>query len=394
MIIQALPLGYVGIANPAWESTQQALGYAVVGSIGIDTGAGLLALTQYLATSAILVVTMAVTLNRSRADRVLLALLASSTIICLPIAETLSRLDIPAGTLFDDLQAVRNVGAIGVLLAITTGIRAFERRQTSRAFSKSNYILSLGSGIVSLAVCGSALAMHWTANLGFSLLLAVTVLLAMTLIRRFEIGDWGTAAIAAIVITTSVAAIWIQNGGRPLDLMLAYSDNDTLVSNTKRVLADAPWSGSGGRSFETLANIYREPGDPPGPAIASNAAAKVAIELGRPMLWLAVVLTLFTIAALLKGALRRGREFILPRFGRILPCFASDQGVWRCRYFCSGRFDHRRRHGRFITRPAPRSNHCLAVQRFHAASSTVFQAQEGAAASPQRRLFLTATPRI
>jgi hypothetical protein len=46
MVIQVLPLGYVNVANPIWESTQQALGHAIVGSIGIDTGAGLLGLIQ------------------------------------------------------------------------------------------------------------------------------------------------------------------------------------------------------------------------------------------------------------------------------------------------------------------------------------------------------------
>src|ERR1700730_7481090 len=92
MIIQLLPLGYVGIANPVWESTQQTLGYAVAGSIGIDTGAGLLGLIQYIAIAAILFVTMAVTLDRSRADGVLFALMIATTVVC--FADLLSQLGI------------------------------------------------------------------------------------------------------------------------------------------------------------------------------------------------------------------------------------------------------------------------------------------------------------
>ena len=49
VIIQLLPLGNIGVANPVWQSTRQALVYAIVGSIGVDTGAGLLGLTQYAA---------------------------------------------------------------------------------------------------------------------------------------------------------------------------------------------------------------------------------------------------------------------------------------------------------------------------------------------------------
>ena len=64
MIVQLLPLGYVNLANSIWESTQQALGRPIVGSIGIDTGAGLLGLIQYTSAIAIIFVTMAVTRDR------------------------------------------------------------------------------------------------------------------------------------------------------------------------------------------------------------------------------------------------------------------------------------------------------------------------------------------
>ena len=60
---------------------------AIVGSFGIDTDAGLLGLIQYISAIAILLVTMGVTRDRSRADGVLFALTTATTIICLPIAE-------------------------------------------------------------------------------------------------------------------------------------------------------------------------------------------------------------------------------------------------------------------------------------------------------------------
>jgi len=46
MIIQLLPFGYIGLANPVWESTGQALAHAIAGSIGVDIGAGLLGLNN------------------------------------------------------------------------------------------------------------------------------------------------------------------------------------------------------------------------------------------------------------------------------------------------------------------------------------------------------------
>jgi hypothetical protein len=165
MIIQLLPLGYIGLANPVWETTGQALAHAIVGSIGVDTGAGLLGLIQYAAVLAILLVTVAVTRDPSRADRVLFALMIATTVICLSVVEPLSRLKLFISPHED---AVRNVGILGVLLAVTAVIRAFERWQLSRGFSKSKLIFSIAFGTASIAVCGSALAIRWTGNVELS----------------------------------------------------------------------------------------------------------------------------------------------------------------------------------------------------------------------------------
>jgi len=313
MIVQLLPLGYIGVANPIWQSTQQALGFAIAGSVGIDTGAGLLGLIQNISVLAILLVTMAATRDRSRADGVLFALMLAACIICLPVAELLSRLDIlwPASL---DVGVARNAGILGVLLAVTATIRAFERWQSSRGFSKSNLILSLAMSTASLAICASALALRWTSNVEFSLVFSVTILLAIVVIRRFDIDIWGTAAIAAIVLTVSVSIVWIQDGRLAADLMTRYSDDTAAVPITQRILADTPWFGTGSGSFQALANVYRQPSEAP-VLTASTAAAKIAIELGPPVLWIVVAATLFATAVLLRGALKRGRDSFYPALG-------------------------------------------------------------------------------
>jgi len=314
MIVQLLPLGYIGIANPVWQSTQQALGFAIAGSIGIDTGAGLLGLIQYIVVLAILLVTMAVTRDRSRADGVLFALMLAASIICLPVAELLSRRDIVwAASL--EVGVVRNAGILGVLLAVTATIRAFERWQSARSLSKSNLIFSLAASTASLAICASALALRWTSNVEFSLVFSLTVLLAIVAIRRFELDIWGAAAIAAIVLTVSVSIVWIQYGRRAADLMTAYSDDTALVALTQRILADTPWFGTGPGSFQILANVYRQPSDEMPIVTASTAAAKIAIELGPPVVWMVVAATLLATAVLLRGALKRGRDSFYPALG-------------------------------------------------------------------------------
>ena len=143
---------------------------------------------------------------------------------------------------------------------------------------------------------------------------SVTILLAIVVIRRFDIDIWGTAAIAAIVLTVSVSIVWIQYGHRAADLMTAYSDDTALVAITQRILADTPWSGSGAGSFQALANVYRQPSEA-SVVTASTAAAKIAIELGPPLAWMIVAVILLATAVLLRGALRRGRDSFYPALG-------------------------------------------------------------------------------
>jgi hypothetical protein len=55
---------------------------------------------------------------------VLFAPMTATTVICLSVAEPLSRLKLFTSPHED---AIRNVGILGVLLAVTAVIRAFER---------------------------------------------------------------------------------------------------------------------------------------------------------------------------------------------------------------------------------------------------------------------------
>jgi hypothetical protein len=312
MFVQLLPLGYIGLANPVWESTQRALGFAIAGSIAIDTGAGLLGLIQYVAALAIVLVTMAVARNRSRADRVLFALLIATTILCLPVAELLSRLEIVSLASLD-VGVMRNAGILGALLAVTAIIRVVERWQSSR--SLSNLVFSLAAGTASLALCAGVLALKRTSNVEFSLVFSVTVLLAILVIQRLELDIWGAAALAAIIITVSVSIVWIRYGGRAADLMTIFSDDTAALTITQRMLADAPWFGSGAGSFQILATVYRQPSDETPIVAASSAAAKIAIELGPPVLWMIVAAILLATAMLLRGALKRGRDSFYPALG-------------------------------------------------------------------------------
>src|SRR5450631_1976015 len=85
MLVQVLPLKTVGLANPIWESAAAALGRPLAGSISIDPGATLISLARYLSAAAIAFVAAAVAIDRRRAEWVLFALTAATTLIALMV---------------------------------------------------------------------------------------------------------------------------------------------------------------------------------------------------------------------------------------------------------------------------------------------------------------------
>ena len=150
--------------------------------------------------------------------------------------------------------------------------------------------------------------------LAFALVFAIGVVLAVALIGRLAISMWGAIAIAAMAVTLGLSAVWIRFGGAASDLAVAFADDPTSATLTKAILADSPWYGSGPRSFENLVNLYQQPANLP-VTTPSSAGAKIAIELGRPMLWIAIGATLLGIVALVRAALRRGRNSFYPALG-------------------------------------------------------------------------------
>ena len=81
MIMQVLPLRVD--AHPIWKSAEAALGQPLAGAISVDLGASVIALGQYLSITAAAFLSAAVAVDRQRAEWLLFALAAASTLIAL-----------------------------------------------------------------------------------------------------------------------------------------------------------------------------------------------------------------------------------------------------------------------------------------------------------------------
>jgi hypothetical protein len=93
------------------------------------------------------------------------------------------------------------------------------------------------------------------------------------------------------------------------------------------MLSDAKWGGSGAGSFEALLPIYRDTADS---LEIPTAAAIIAIEMGRPFLWICVIVALMGASTLFRRALLRGRDYVYSSAGAgciialLISLFAND----------------------------------------------------------------------
>jgi hypothetical protein len=110
-----------------------------------------------------------------------------------------------------------------------------------------------------------------------------------------------------------VAAVGIAAGGADArgDPFLRFAVDEALPA-IERMLADAGMAGSSGGTFSALLPIYGTAADIATGAQAPTAAAAAAIEFGRPMWGLLVVIAVAIAGALFRAAMQRGRDWCYP----------------------------------------------------------------------------------
>jgi hypothetical protein len=316
VIVQVLPLGV--FAHPIWKSAEAALKHPIAGTISVDPGASVVAFGQYLSLTAVTFLSAAVAVDRQRAEWILFALTGAVTLIAL--IAMLHDLLFP-GTLlpaFVRAQAVDCAG-IGTIIAGAACIRTIERYETRHSSPQRSLPalrLTFVACSVALAICGAVLIVRATPEVLFATGYGLLALVCMMIIRRFRLGLWLAAGIAAsaLGVATMLAAAHLEKRAS-VTLVFAAAPSASLPALSERVLDDAPLVGTGAATFAAVAPIYREIDDPPPGSVAATAAATFAIELGAPMLWLTVAATVAFIITLLRASLQRGRDSFYPAMG-------------------------------------------------------------------------------
>jgi hypothetical protein len=313
MLLQVVPVpGW--FAHPVWMSASTALGEPLVGAITLDIGATLLGLGHYSLVLAIALIATAVCLDRRRAEILLFVLAAAAT----TIAAALIGLSLGSQRFAESLSAQRpqmlTITLIGLVLSCATTLRAFEnyrwRRRGTNGSPDPSTSIAAAVPIAAMAICLSAIVIAADAAMAAAAASGVLVLIGLAVIHRLRLGPWGVsgiAAAAAVALIGFFAAI--PTNGAP-DLTLVVSGQPQVsIATAERILSDAKWAGTGAGTFAALLPIYRDVGDVALDA-APTAASSIAIEMGRPLLWLLVILALIGALSLLARALTRSREYV------------------------------------------------------------------------------------
>lgn len=304
MLIQILPLPF--LENPVWTSVAAGFRNRVYGSISIDTGATAIALVRYLSVVGTILLAASVTINRERAEFVLVGTTAATVLISFVV---LCHDFFDFGFLAMREEAL-DCSCLGVVLAVACACLVFERRETRRSHptqTGKKFFFSSLACLIAFIICASVVAETRSGSLIFSAGSGFLTFCAVITIRRWALGRLGAAAIGLTATVIAVALVTIS--ATDPDPRFAFVKKDAAaVELTQRILTDTPFFGDGAGSFSALLPIYQSPEAGSGDSEAVTAAAKLSIEMGKAMLWVAVVVASFSVFAFLRGASRRGRD--------------------------------------------------------------------------------------
>jgi hypothetical protein len=302
MLIQILPLPF--LENPVWTSVAAGFRRGISGSISVDIGATAIALVRYLSVAGAILLAASVTVNRERAELVLVGTTAATALISFVV---ICHDFFGVGFLVMHEEAL-DCSCLGVVLATACACLVFERSETRRSIqTRSKFLFSSLACLIAFIICAGAVAGTRSGSLAFAAGSGFLTFCAAVTIRRWALGRLGAAAIG--VTATVIAVTLVTIAATDPDPRFAFVKRDAAaVELTQRILSDAPFFGDGAGSFRALLPIYQSPESDSGDSEAVTAAAKLSIEMGKAMLWVVVVVASFSVFALLRGASHRGRD--------------------------------------------------------------------------------------
>jgi len=258
-----------------------------------------------------LLLTAAVAINRNRAESILIGTTAAVVFIAFAcLLQDLFLRDLFGINILAHREQVLDITCLGLTLSAACGLLVFERHETRDAhnvLAKRKYLLSSVACLAGFVICASTIAVTRSGSLTFSSGSGLLTFVAIAAIRRWALGRLGAAAIGMTAAVIAIALVTVAASDP--DPRFAFVKKDaTTIELSQRILNDAPFFGYGAGNFSALVPIYQSTTAGPRNTESVTAAAKLSVEMGKAMLWFAVMAASLAVFHLLRGAARRGRD--------------------------------------------------------------------------------------
>lgn len=320
ILIQTLPLLTGTLVHPIWISAQTALDSSIWGSISIDRGSTLMAFVSYAFAASVIFISAAVTIDRSRADDLLFWLTFITTfaalifvVLQLGVSNSLVPIELMMPT--DSWVALT---ALGVILNVAASMRAIERYETRRSsqnVSFSKFGLMLIAYVAATAFCTVSIIAFAGAPTVFATVFGLVTFGAVVIIRRLGLGPWVNIVFVLTIIIVGLTIVVTNWRSGDLTIGFASHTSQATSQTIQSMLADTRWMGNGAGSFDALLPVYQAIDSSIAGPYAPTSAATITIELGRPALYVILLITAILLVQLLRGALQRGRDSFYPAAG-------------------------------------------------------------------------------
>ncbi len=317
MLVQMLPIPIAGLSRSIWESAASALGVSLWANISIDPALTLIALCRFASIVGIGFVAAAVSIERGQAEKVLWVLAAAAVVISLAhLAGRVGVFQLPIGTTNE--AAFASAGVVGFVLFAASAVMVVERYEIrgNRHHWTAQLVIPVGITVVGLLVCLVSMLVGAAGSAIFAAACGVATIAIIYFVRRIGFGPRAGLAMGAVAIFALAAIIVAKGDPAAGDITLRYMSaaKADIVARDTRVIDEVGLGGSGAGTSGVLGTLYGIQG-PPDDLGASTFAALVAIELGRPALWLMVGLAGAIVIICARGAFNRGRDFFYPLAG-------------------------------------------------------------------------------